>query len=489
MISNRFRLAVCSVLLVICSSGFSQNTNYTPHINSITSTVKGINENNYKLVKKQWGFLGRAIIPKKKLFQAFNPLVEKYGPLSIDTIVFKSRYTATAELHTPSSKRLFLHFNFTDKGKLEGLGMGYPVFVYKKSLKSLAKVDLPAKIDSIVQSRIAKSEPRKFNGSVLITQGDSILYKKSAGKLNYYSNEVLNDSSAFLLASCSKQFTAVAIMKLAEDKLLDIDQKVKKYLPEFPYENITVRHLLTHTSGLPDYFTLLKKYRDSKQYATNADVLKIFARQHPKLTFEPNEYFEYSNTGYLFLSLIIESVSEQSYAAYLKKNIFEPLKMHHTHVYHRRIEGDTLKNYAVGNTYSRSQKKYILPDSSEKHQYVLYMDGLTGDDGVSSSILDLKKWNESFKNNVIVSRSTANLGRKSHTLNNGNETGYGFGIFVKSGEAIQNIEYHTGGWPGYTTMIVRLTELDKSIIVLSNNEYDNFDSMVDEIAFLLCKYD
>ncbi len=478
-------LSISIVLLLSSVISFGQKAEYAPHINSVENTIKAINSKDYTLLKKQWGPLGRMIVPKKKLALEFDPLLKEYGELCIDTILFASKYSATAQIQTASTKRLFFRFIFNDNGKLQGLGLGHPTFTYKRNQITTSQKSLHDKIDSIVQSRIDKKEPYKFNGALLVSQGDSIIFKKSSGSLNFNSNETLNDSSIFLLASCSKQFTAVAIMKLKEMKLVGLDQTVKEILPEFPYRNITVRNLLCHTSGLPDYFSLIMKHWDPNTYVSNSDILNLFARYEPKLLFEPNERFSYSNSGYIILSLIVERLSGQTYGQYLKENIFDPLNMSHTYVYHRRIARDTLENYAIGNIYSYSEKKYILPDSSEHHRYVSFMDGLTGDDGVSSTILDLMKWNSGLKNHTILSESSTTEMVTNHVLDNGIKTNYGFGIFLRSGESIQNTEYHTGGWPGYSTMILRLTELDKSIILLSNNEYNYFDTLVDEIAFLL----
>jgi len=471
------------------SSLFAQTLPTDHQLNSIETIVNGINDQNYKQMKKPWGAIGKILISKKHLRQEYEPFHDKYGSCVIDTIVFNSKYSASAQLFTPNepNKRTFLNFIFNDKGKLQGLGFGYPIFIYRKTTpnKELDNATIIEKIDSIVQRRAHKPAPYDFNGAVLVTSNDSIIYKQSVGQLNFVDNTPLNDSSLFLLASCSKQFTAIAIMKLMEDGQLQYNDPVQKYLPEFPYSTITVEHLLTHTSGLPSYFDLLDKHWDKTQFATNQDVLNLLSKHEPNLRFKPNELFEYSNTGYVILSLIIESVSKESYGEYLKSNIFEPLEMTHTLVYHRRFMGDTLDNYAIGAIYSKSQNKYIYPDSSKSHSYVYYMDRITGDDGVSSTILDLKKWNEGLKYNELVSKETMAKATSCHLLSNGKTSDYGYGIMLKKGENIHEMEFHTGGWPGYSTMIVRFPNLNKEIIVLSNNGYNFFDSLVDEISVLL----
>ncbi len=442
-------------------------------------------------MKKPWGFIGKVIIPKKHLQREFEPLLNKYGKAIIDTLVMTSPYTGTVELRHDSIKykRTFLRFNFTDKGKIEGLGLGYPTFVYSKKGNYLPANNLTKEkaIDSLVKRRASFKPPYNFNGCLMVSEGGSVLYKNCYGQSDFTSNETLNDSSMFLLASCSKQFTAVAIMMLQEKGLLEFNHPVSKYLPEFPYPNITVEQLLCHTSGLPDYFTLLKKYWDKSKFATNRDVLLLLAEHSPKPAFAPNQYFSYSNTGYVMLSLIIQKVSGLTYDEYLAANIFNPLGMKHSLVYNRRLKGDSIENYAIGHVYSRDKQMYILPDSSANYNYVSYMDGITGDDGVSSTIMDLHLWNEALKNHKLLSSTLMQKATTPHILNDGNSSDYGYGIFLKQGKYIENLEYHTGGWPGYSTMIIRFTESDRSIIILTNNDYDHFAQLADEVAVVLLK--
>ncbi|RYF57452.1 MAG: class A beta-lactamase-related serine hydrolase, partial [Cytophagaceae bacterium] len=138
-----------------------------------------------------------------------------------------------------------------------------------------------------------------FNGVVLVAEGGKTVYKKALGTMNIATNEPLTTSSAFNLASVSKQFIAMMVMQLAEKGKLRYDEPVQTYLPDFPYPAITVRHLLTHTSGLPEYFDLAQQYAGPLDTLTNAGMLRLLHDHKPTLIFQPGDRWEYCNTGYV----------------------------------------------------------------------------------------------------------------------------------------------------------------------------------------------
>ncbi len=179
----------------------------------------------------------------------------------------------------------------------------------------------------------------RFNGNVLIAEKGTVIYKKSFGLANEATKQPLNENSVFELASCSKQFTAMAIAILNYQGKLKYDDPVYKYIPELGfYKKVTIRNLINHTSGMPAYEDLLDSVWDKSKIATNKDVIKILKDYKPSLHFEPNSRYEYSNTGYALLAVVIERVSKISYPAFLKKYIFNPLKMQHSIVYTRRYK-------------------------------------------------------------------------------------------------------------------------------------------------------
>ena len=190
-----------------------------------------------------------------------------------------------------------------------------------------------------------------------------MIYKKSFGIANEETKQPLNENSIFEIASITKQFTAMAIMMLNEKGKLNLDDDISKFIPELAfYKGITIRHLLNHTSGLPDYMELFEKIFDKSKIATNKDIISIFAQRQPKVLFTPNSKHDYCNTGYALLASIIEKVSGETYPNFLQKAIFKPLGMKNTFVYKRRLTPKQIDNYAYGYVYSDSLKKYALPD-------------------------------------------------------------------------------------------------------------------------------
>ena len=334
------------------------------------------------------------------------------------------------------------------------------------------------KLDSLFQKL---SSNKEFNGNVLIAEKGKVIYKNSFGLANETSKEKLNENSIFELASVSKQFTAFAIVILKEKGKLKYEDKIGDILPQLSfYKNITVRNLLHHTSGLPDYMKILdsllidKTWDNKTKIATNKDILDVYEKHKPGLLFEPNEKWEYSNTGYAILASIIEKVSGKSYAEFLKAEIFKPLKMNNTFVYTRRLKPQSLKNYAFGYVYSDSLKTNQLPDQIKGMDlYVYTLDGIVGDGTVNSTINDLLKWDRNLYTNQLVSKNGLDEIFNPTTLNNGIKTKYGFGWFIDNNETFGKIVNHSGSWPGYISYIERHIDNDKTIILLQNNDNRN----------------
>jgi len=313
----------------------------------------------------------------------------------------------------------------------------------------------------------------RFNGNVLVAKNGKPIYSDALGVADRSSGRMLNDSSVFELASLSKQFTAMAIIICRERNQLTYQDNIKKFFPTLPYDNITIWNLLTHTSGLPSYEDQFAKHWDHKKIAYNKDVVDMLVKVNDTLRFAPGSRWQYSNTGYALLALIIEKVSGLSYNAFLSKNIFRPLNMRNTFVYNTRRSSNKLPaNYALGYVYSDSIKRYILPDSLARLDYVYYLDGIVGDGCVNSTIGDLFKWDEALYANKIITPTSLNdmLSPIVPTRAGDTSTYYGFGVMVLPHTEAGKTITHTGGWPGYATLITRHPDRHETIIVLSNNE-------------------
>ncbi len=315
----------------------------------------------------------------------------------------------------------------------------------------------------------------KLNGNVLIAEEGKVIYNKSFGLANLKTKSKLNKNTVFELASCSKQFTAMGILMLADKGKLNLKDGIEKFFPELSfYKGVTVEQMVYHTSGLPDYMELMERVYDKSKIATNADIIATLAEHKPALLFEPNERFEYSNTGYALLASIIEKVSGQSFGEYLRQNIFMPLKMKKTFVYNRRYAPKSVKNYALGYIKSDSLNKFILPDDMKDYNFVIWLDGVVGDGCVNSTAPDLLKWDRALYTNKLLSVDGMKKLFEVTSLNDKSRTEYSFGWFVENNDELGKIVNHTGGWPGYATFIERHVDSDKTIIVLMNYESHSF---------------
>ncbi|MDX1911817.1 MAG: serine hydrolase [Saprospiraceae bacterium] len=324
------------------------------------------------------------------------------------------------------------------------------------------------RIDSLLNALYAEG---KINGNVLVAEKGVIVYNKSFGLADETTRKKLDENSIFELASVSKQFTAMAIVILAEKGKLGIDDKISQYIPELAfYGNITIRNLLNHTSGIPDYMIYRNLFFDKSKIATNQDVVAMLVKHKPALQFEPGTQWTYSNTGYDLLALIVEKVSGMTFGDYLHKAIFKPLKMNRTFVYSRRLAPRKIDNYAYGYVYAQRLGKYVLPEEEDTASFAVWMDGIVGAGAVNSTVMDLLKWDRALYTNKLVSPKSMKAIFADPGVTNEWTERYGFGWFLEEFADLGNIVNHSGGWPGYRTFIDRHIDKDKTIIVLMNHD-------------------
>ncbi|WP_111710120.1 serine hydrolase domain-containing protein [Lutibacter citreus] len=315
-------------------------------------------------------------------------------------------------------------------------------------------------------------------GNILVYENGKIVYQNSNGLRTIDTKEPLTLNSQFRLASVSKQFTGMAIMKLKEAGKIEYDQTVTSILPEFPYKNITVRHLLHHISGLTDYERLIdenwKPEDSTKTYILgNDEIIKVFYSVNPKLDFITGERWEYSNTGYLFLASIVEKVSGMHFRDFLKETIFEPLNMNNTVLYKYQINSDpNMPNRVFG------YKKALNQVDLELNDYNIVND-VRGDGGIYSTLQDLYKWNQALVNNTIIPKRYLDDAFTSGVLNNGELTRYGFGWEIQSKSGEPKIINHSGGWVGFETFLHNEVDTNNGFILLTNNSGENFDAILD----------
>jgi len=333
---------------------------------------------------------------------------------------------------------------------------------------------LSQKIDSIFAT------VPDFSGVVLVAEKGKPIYHKAFGFANAETKQKLDTTSIFELASVSKQFTAMLIAMLQEEGRLGYDDLVEKYLPELPYKGITIRHLLNHTSGLPDYQKLMDERWDKSKVATNADILMYLKKFHPLSLFRPGEKYEYSNTGYVLLGSIVEKISGRDFVAFCRERIFNPLEMSSTNIRIKK-EKDSIPNFALGYMYVKEKKRYVRADSFPSSNYTIWLGGRKGPGRISSTTSDLLKWDRALYTEKLVTKQTLNEMFAPAKLNDGSLSDYGFGWMLRSDSVLGKIVYHTGDNPGYKTEIVRYIGHDKTIIVLCNNAHEKFDELVKAI--------
>lgn len=309
---------------------------------------------------------------------------------------------------------------------------------------------------------------RQFNGNVLVAEKGKIIYHRAIGIAAYNPVKPLQIDSQFRLGSVTKQFTAMAIMILKEKGKLDYKDDIRKYLPELPYKDITIHHLLTHTSGMPDYITLFRKHWDpdkkkpaEKKLADNDDVIKLLAKYHPAVLFKPGEKWRYSNTGYVLLASIVSRAAKEPFEKFLHNNIFKPLDMTRSLVY-SAIRDDPMKDRVYGYRLALESSDYLPNDFN-------YMNGIAGDGAVYSTTSDLLRWDRALDTEKLVSKETMELAFTPVTLNDGSTFDYGYGWGIEKTKTGEKRVRHGGGWVGFVTFIARDIEEDNTIILLTNH--------------------
>jgi len=297
----------------------------------------------------------------------------------------------------------------------------------------------------------------RFNGTVLYASNGKVLYKKAFGVTDIKTGEKLQTNSSFNLASVSKQFIGMCILMLSEEGKINLEDNIKKYLPELPYENLTIRNLLTHTSGIPEYFDLYNQYRETLDTLNNEKLILLYKTHAPRLEFAPGASWSYCNTNYVFLATIIERITKQPLNVFLKNGIATPLGLNDTYVYHLQMP-EVPANHVYGFSEINGEKK--LND-------LINVDGVTGDGNIYSSVEDLYKWEQSLYESKLVKQETLKKALEPVKLNDGSTFNYGFGWGID----IVNEQYsHTGGWVGFSNIILRDVKNNRTLILLSSGD-------------------
>jgi CubicO group peptidase (beta-lactamase class C family) len=314
-------------------------------------------------------------------------------------------------------------------------------------------------IDSLFQK---KAKNQGFNGAVLIAQKGIILYQKVFGYSDVKTKDSLSLNSAFQLASISKTFTATAVLLLAQDKKLRLQDSIQQFIPSFPYHGITIQDLLSHRSGLPNYlYCFENKRKQNGPPPTNDTILKWFieADSLPKPYSQPDKGFSYNNSNFILLASIIEKVSNKSYEEFIRNRIFEPLGM--THSFIDTIAPDSLLDYRTTGHHGNRRRERE------------FFDGVYGDKGIFASIGDMEHWYFALHSGCLLNRHWLKEAFTPRSFEHKSRHNYGLGFrLMTDAENMDKVHYvyHGGWWAGFSTMFWMDMEADIVIIVLGNRK-------------------
>lgn len=321
-----------------------------------------------------------------------------------------------------------------------------------------------AAVDALFAHLDAGKQP---GAAVMVIKDAEIVYRRGFGYADLEAGRRIDADSAFRLASVSKAFTAAAVQVLAEKQKLDIDDLLVAYLPEqASYPDVTIRHLLTHTSGMPDYYDVVDA---GGKLLSNADVaLQLAAREGPD--FAPGDKHAYSNSAYELLALIVEAASGQRFADFLREHIFEPAGMRSAVVHDHSspdISGRVYGYDKVDDGFTRNDEHFL--------------NGIIGSGGVYASLNDLYAWDQALYGGRVVTQGSLRDAWTPATLNDGSRIDYGFGWRIDCFHGHRRIG-HGGSWVGFRTAIARFPDERLSIVVLTNGSWFEPERYVDQIA-------
>jgi len=299
-----------------------------------------------------------------------------------------------------------------------------------------------------------------FNGGILIAKDGDVIYEKYMGKVDLRKKDSLTSTTPLHIASTSKTFTAIAILRMVQENKLSLDDSLEKFFPAFPYHGVTVKMLLTHRSGIPNYlyfmsnnkWGILPNKKWNRQYATNQDVLKMMYDKKPDPTGTPGGRFSYCNTNFVLLALIIEKISGLTYPVYMRQHFFEPLQMINTFVF-------TLKDTLTA-----------TPTFTNKNVYWEYdfLDATYGDKNIYTTPQDLLKWDQALYTDQVLQKPLLDSAFAPYSFEKPSVHNYGLGWRLQLLPNGKKVVYHFGKWHGSNAVFARLIDERATIIILGN---------------------
>lgn len=311
---------------------------------------------------------------------------------------------------------------------------------------------------SLDSALTALHQSGRFNGVVLYAEKGRPVLSKAYGVADYRSGKPLSIQSSFNLASITKQFVCASVLILHDRGKIGLDDKLQQYLPTIPYDNVTIRQLMTHTSGLPEYFDLFMTHRGSNDTLTNAMLIDLLAKHKPATEFEPGTSWNYCNTNYALLASLVEKLSGVTMETFFRQEIARPLGLKNSYFF-RLPATVTNPGQVVG---------FLEENGKRRVADLTVMDGILGDGNLFSSAEDLLKWEQSLHQSKLIKPATLAQAFEPVKISPGGRDSsypYGFGWFIdKQKEQFS----HTGGWTGFVNIILRDVKKQRTLILLSS---------------------
>jgi CubicO group peptidase (beta-lactamase class C family) len=347
---------------------------------------------------------------------------------------------------------------------LIALGALLLVFGCQREAAAPSAGEASARIDALFAPLTEGVQP---GAAVLVVKDGEIVHSKGYGYADLEARRPIAPNAPFRLASVSKHFTAAAIMALAADGVLGYDDPVTRWLPALgAYEGVTIRHLLTHTAGLPDYYDVIDT---SAGMPTNADTLdQLAAMARP--VFAPGERWEYSNPAYEMLPLIVEAASGTRFASFMHERIFAPAGMRQAEIFDEKepaIAGRVIGYEPDGDGFKQNDYDPL--------------NHIIGSGGMYASLEDFFHWDQALYGDAVLSHAALEEAWTPAALNDGESTGYGFGWGIEARDG-HRVVRHGGSWVGFRTHIARWPEDRFTIVVLSNRADFDAEEHVNRIA-------
>ena len=338
------------------------------------------------------------------------------------------------------------------------------VLITSSAFKIVAQT-IPEEIDELLK---AYTNQGSFNGAALVAQKGEVLLQKGYGYKNFAANTFNDPNTIFQIASLTNQFTSAIILRLQEEHTLSVQDKLSKYIPDYPDgDNITIENLLTQTSGIHNYDDGAFMVNNATKHIKTDSLIMLFKNAHTD--FKPGEKYNYSNSNYILLGFIIEKITGKSYYSATRENIFQPLGMNHSGFDFASLKS-TDKAIGYYKLNHKSNKTAAIVDSS-----VTYAAG-----SIYSTIGDLYKWDKALYTNKIIRDSSL---QKAFTQF---KNKYGYGWLIDSAYDKKAV-MHEGGTLGFTSFIGRILEDSTCIILLDNTQSGGLLKIAEDINAILNK--